>query len=120
MEKWKEVPNYEGRYWVSNLGRVKNESHLLSLGLQSGRYHSTTLSKDGVRKSFLVHQLVAIAFLNFVPNGNKLIVDHIDNNPLNNNLENLQVITHRQNLSKDKKNKTSKYTGVSKHNTSRS
>jgi hypothetical protein len=55
--------------------------------------------------------LVAMAFLNHKPCGHKLVVDHIDNNPLNDRLYNLQVITHRQNCSKDKKG-TSKYTGV--------
>ena len=58
-----------------------------------------------------MHQIVAIAFLNHTPNGLKAVVDHIDNNPLNNELGNLQIITHRKNLSKDKKG-SSKYTGV--------
>ena len=43
----------------------------------------------------------------------KLVVDHINNDPLDNRLENLQLISHRYNLSKDKKGGSSKFTGVS-------
>jgi len=58
-----------------------------------------------------IHQLVAIAFLNHIPCGHELVVDHIDNDPTNNNIENLQIVTNRQNCSKDRKGK-SIYTGV--------
>ena len=44
-----------------------------------------------------------------------MIVDHIDNNKTNNTLSNLQVITNRENCSKDKKDGTSMFTGVSWH-----
>ena len=60
-----------------------------------------------------VHQLVAMAFLGHVPCGHKIVVDHINHDKLNNRLENLQLITNRENCSKDVKNKSSKYTGVS-------
>jgi hypothetical protein len=54
-----------------------------------------------------------MAFLNYMLDGTtRIVVDHIDNNPLNNCLSNLQLITHRENISKDRKNKSSKYTGV--------
>ena len=56
--------------------------------------------------------LVSEAFLNHKPNGNKLVVDHIDNIPTNDKLYNLQVITQRENTTKDKKG-SSKYVGVS-------
>jgi alkyl hydroperoxide reductase subunit AhpF len=54
-----------------------------------------------------------MAFLGHVPNGQKLVVDHIDGDKLNNNLNNLQVITNRENTSKDRSGGTSKYVGVS-------
>ena len=75
-------------------------------------YPTVALSKYGNGKKIRVHQLVAIAFLNHKPCGHKLVVDHIDNNRLNNSLKNLQIVTNRKNLSKDKKGGTSKYVGV--------
>ena len=71
------------------------------------------LSLNGNRKTRIVHQIVAEAFLNHTPNGCKIIIDHIDNDKLNNNIINLQLITHRQNASKDKKGCSSDYVGVS-------
>ena len=112
-EEWKPVKDYEGLYEVSNLGRVKslrfNKERILK-PIKDGRgYINVGLSS----KKHLVHQLVAINFLNHTPCGMKLVVDHINNNPLDNRLENLQLISFRENSSKDIKNKSSKYTGVS-------
>ena len=53
-----------------------------------------------------------MAFFGHVPGGYKIVVDHIDNNRLNNHVSNLQLITQRENSSKDRKNGTSQYTGV--------
>ena len=52
-----------------------------------------------------------MAFLGHKLNGMKYIVDHIDNDKLNNNVDNLQVVSNRINSSKDRKG-SSKYTGV--------
>jgi hypothetical protein len=109
MEIWRIIPDYNCNYKVSNLGRVYSNISNKYLSFNSVRGYKT-VSLNG--KNRYVHQLVAICFLNHKPNGHKSIVDHIDGNHLNNRLDNLQIITQRQNLSKDKKNKTSKYTGV--------
>ena len=115
-EIFKDVKGYEGSYQVSNLGRVRslkfNKERILKLSSDSYGYYRCTLSSNGKLKSFQVHQLVAMAFLDHSPNGNKTVVDHVDNDKRNNRLENLQLITHRQNLSKDKKDCSSKYVGV--------
>jgi hypothetical protein len=68
--------------------------------------------KDHKKRAVQVQQLVAAAFLNYKWNGHKLVVDHIDENPLNNNLNNLQIITHRQNMSKERTIKSGLPTGV--------
>jgi hypothetical protein len=135
MEKeiWKDIPSYEGMYQVSNLGRVKSldrlvkhysggnrlyKGRLLKESISNVGYLLSCLSKDGKSKVFSVHQLVAMTFLRHKPNGYKgLIVDHIDNNKLNNKLSNIQLITHRENNSKDRVG-TSKYAGVSWSKTS--
>lgn len=117
-EIWKDIPNYEGLYQVSNLGRVKslkfNKEKLLKLYKDNYGYLRVNLSKNGKQKLLKVHQLVSVVFLKHKPNGYSVVVDHIDNNPLNNNVNNLQLVSHRKNLSKDKKG-SSKYTGVRYH-----
>jgi hypothetical protein len=121
-EIWKDIPRYKGLYQVSNLGNVKSlprevcnyrgcfisKEKFLKQRI-SKNYHSVRIKNKTIR----VHQLVAMAFLNHTPCGHKLVVDHINHNKLDNRLENLQLITNRENCSKDVKNKTSKYTGVS-------
>ena len=126
-EIWKDIPDYEGLYQVSNLGRVKSlkrvvyrssgylktvRERILKAGIDGCGYLIVRLSKDGKGKTFAVHKLVAIAFLNHIPCGLKEVVDHIDNNKLNNKVENLQLTTQRHNSSKDKSGGTSKYIGV--------
>lgn len=126
QEIFKDIPNYEGLYQVSNLGRVKslqrNVNHfkgglkvvkekILKEDLSKVGYSCFRLSKNNKVKKFTVHQLMAITFLNHIPCGYDLVVDHINNIKTDNRLENLQIITQRQNSSKDK-NGTSKYTGV--------
>ena len=127
-EIWKDIKDYEGVYQVSNIGNVKSLSRWrvngttgyitkeknLAKSDNGGGYLVVSLHKDKKQKNFKVHQLVAIAFLNHIPNGyNGLIVDHISNNKLDNRIENLQITSARHNSSKDKKGGTSKYIGVS-------
>ena len=126
-EVFKDIPTYEGLYQVSNLGNVKSLSRemnkgkiifiskekLLKLSKDGRGYIQVNLSKDKKILNKKVHQLVAMAFLNHIPDGTyRLVVDHINNNKLDNSLQNLQLITNRENCSKDRKG-SSKYTGVS-------
>tara|TARA_R110000851_G_scaffold267199_1_gene419644 strand:+ start:78 stop:563 length:486 start_codon:yes stop_codon:yes gene_type:complete len=119
-EIFKDVPNYEGVYKVSNKGNVKRilkggrEKFNKLTKLNTG-YLAVQLSLRNDKKIFQVHQLVAMAFLNHKPFGYKMVVDHIDNNILNNYLNNLQIITRRENSSKGKMVNSSKYTGVTWH-----
>ena len=128
-EVFVDVKGYEGMYQISNLGRLKSLSRerfnghstyftkekMLSQSKNNKGYKTVTLCKENKLKTFTLHRLVAVAFLNHTPNGNTLVIDHQDNNKSNNTLANLQIITNRENCSKDKKNGSSIYTGVSFH-----
>ena len=121
IEVWKDIPEYEGFYQVSNLGNVRSlnynktgKANILKTPVNPRGYACVNLSLYKKQKVSKVHSLVARAFLNHKPCGMKIVVDHIDNNSLNNNLYNLQLITVRENCSKDKKG-ISKHTGVTLH-----
>lgn len=115
-EEWKDIKGYEGLYKVSNSGRVKSLKREVWNGrgfmtvkekirknfLNTQGYYFIRLSNNGEDKNYTIHKLVAMSFLNHTPNGYNEIVDHIDNNPLNNNVGNLQLISNRKNSSKDK------------------
>ena len=64
------------------------------------------------RKTVAVHQLVASAFLDYKFQGHKLVVDHIDSNKLNNHVDNLRIVTTRENVSKEKTIKSGLPVGV--------
>jgi hypothetical protein len=121
QEEFRSIKGYEGTYEVSNLGNVKSLNYknskterLLKPCFDSDGYHHVGLYKNKKSKTFKIHKLVAVMFLNHKPCGMKLVVDHIDNNKLNNRFDNLQVISTRENASKDRFGGSSKYLGVSK------
>ena len=114
IEVWKTIPEFES-YQVSNLGNVRSlkygKERILKKPIGGHGYNQIGIYKNKKCYKKTVNQLMAIAFLNHKPSGHTMVVDHIDTNKLNNKLYNLQVITNRENLSKDRKG-TSKYTGV--------
>jgi hypothetical protein len=116
QEEFRSIPGYEGLYEVSNFGTVKNLTinKILKPSLNNQKYYLVGLSKDGKRRNIKIHVLTAMTFLGHIPDGTlKIVVDHIDNNKLNNHIDNLQLISQRENSSKDKKSCSSKYIGVS-------
>lgn len=125
MEIWKDIPGYEGLYQVSNLGNVKSlprlvkrkglvllKEKILSPGISSGGYFTVSLCINNKAKTKTIHKLVAITFLGHIPCGYELVIDHINNDKLDNRVENLQVVTHRFNVYKTKKTFSSKHKGV--------
>jgi hypothetical protein len=127
-EIFKDILGYEGLYQVSNFGNVKSLSRemdngkrkciskerILKFGNDGTRgYLNVKLFKGNTKKTIKVHQLVAMAFLGHISDGShKIVVDHINNIKTDNRAENLQLLTNRENSSKDKKNGSSQYTGV--------
>lgn len=109
FEIWKAVEGYEGLYEVSDSGRVRSlDRHIATIRgsrLCKGRilrpiknntgYYQVILAKNGRARHFLVHRLVAAAFCEH-PEGCD-VVNHIDNNPSNNNCTNLEYTTHKGN-----------------------
>jgi len=109
-ELWRDIPGYEGLYQVSSFGRVKSlyrimkrkrnfitiNERFLKLGLNRG-YATIALANRGNVKYYQVHRLVAQAF---IPNPNNLpCVNHKDENPSNNHVDNLEWCTKSYNNS---------------------
>ena len=98
-EIWKDVVGYEGLYEISNIGNVRNFRGKLKVkrcnDATLGR-ERVDLSKNNIPEEWLVHRLVGIAF---IPNpDNKPEINHIDGNPANNNVGNLEWATHKENM----------------------
>lgn len=132
-EIYKDIPNYEGLYKVSNFGNVigldrvvphKRWGHYtvkgrrLKLVLSENGYYVVTLVKNTGKKNVLVHSLVATVFIDRNYTSKGLVVNHIDGNKTDNNIDNIEVVTVRENSTvcyrKDKKTFASKFVGVSK------
>lgn len=113
-EIYKDVIGYEGIYHVSNFGNVKScKTNLIkNYYLEKNGYYSITLRKNGIGKTRKVHQLVAESFLNHKRCGLKLVINHIDLDKTNNKVDNLELITNRENCNRKHLKSTSKYIGV--------
>lgn len=98
-ELWKDIGGYEGLYQVSNLGRIWSykTNKILKGSIDSHGYRQVDFRKDGKRKTILLHRLVAKAFI--LNPDNLPQVNHKDENPLNNHVNNLEWCTQEYNLS---------------------
>lgn len=108
-EEWRPVPGYEGLYEVSNLGGVRRIEALvhtvrgeriipgrtLKTAPNQDGYPKVCLSKDNVRKTFFVHQLILRAFVRHENAGE--VACHNDGNPSNSTLSNLRWDTAKGN-----------------------
>jgi len=114
QEIWKDVKNYEGIYQISNLGNVRSLERLdnknrrthakdITSKKSKNNYKFVTLYKNGKSKMYLIHRLVAEAF---IPNPNNLPqVNHIDENITNNKVDNLEWCTPKYNSNYGTRNK---------------
>ena len=110
MEEWRKIEGWGNKYEVSNTGKVRTNDYnkqriLKELSVNTNRlgYAYVTLSYRGKSKKQYVHRLVATAFL---PNDKGLEdVNHIDENPSNNHVSNLEWTSHIDNCNHGNRNK---------------
>ncbi len=112
-EIWKDIKDYDG-YQVSNLGKVRTHNKITFTAKHGERHwkdrilkykgknyktgYRVDLWKNGKAHTFLVARLVAFTFYNENINNHKLTVDHIDGNRLNNKIDNLELVSLKENI----------------------
>ena len=109
-EVWKDIQGYEGLYQVSTQGRVKSlermipyskgmrkiPEKIMQLELNTDGYWRLKLANGTTKKNKKIHRLVAEAFL---PNPEgKRCINHIDGDKSNNCVDNLEWVTHKENM----------------------
>ena len=109
QEIWKTVITEDGiyeDYMVSNCGNIKSLNYnrtgkekILSLDKDGIGYLHVTLYKNGKRKRYIVHRLVAMAFISNIEN--LPYIDHINTIKTDNRVENLRWCTHKQNMNNE-------------------
>jgi len=114
-EIWKDVIGYEGHYQISNLGRVKSfkicrgvSERILKPSNDGKGYIFIGLIKNKVRKNFKIHKLIQSSFQ--LGSG---LIDHINGERSDNRLENLRVVTHRENNQNRKHHREGRLVGAS-------
>lgn len=126
VEEWRDIEGYEGYYQVSDWGRVKSVDRILlvhnpcvgkntpthysgkllkqHIGVKYGKKRcQTILSKNGKKKGPVTARLVYEAFIGNIPDG--MQVNHIDEDPSNNCVWNLNLMTPKQNSNYGTRNK---------------
>lgn len=105
--EWKPIRDYEQLYEISNCGDVRSIGYYLTKGIRVLKkcidrygYILYGLRKDGKTKTFRAHRLVWEHFGNSQRDGVRLQIDHIDNDKINNRIDNLQLLSGRQNMAK--------------------
>jgi len=119
-EIFKDIPDYDGRYQISTLGRVKSikrknvlNDRMLKPILDSKGYFKVGLNSNNTYKSIRIHRLISMTFLDHKPNGtSELVCNHKNFDKTDNRLENLELITNRENSNLMHIPSSSKYVGV--------
>lgn len=118
MEKWRDIPGYEGLYQASNMGQIRTcegkttsnarygkrvwKQRIMKQKYSKNRKGRTDarviLWKDGKERTWLVSRLVALTWCEGYADG--LTVNHINGNPLDNSAPNLEWVTIADNVKK--------------------
>ena len=121
-ERWQSIPYYEAEYEASNLGRIRTKEGKTTFTQRHGVRHwqqrilkpkycvstknknrfdaRVSLWKDGKSKTLLVARIVLATFKQEHDLFSNMTVNHIDNNPLNNKIENLEWCSRKENIQK--------------------
>ena len=104
-EVWKPIINYEGLYEVSNLGNVRglcsrwglrDNPNIISQHITKKGYKRVRINKNNKGKFFMVHRLVFEAFNGIIPEN--MEINHKDYDRTNNNINNLELLSHKNNV----------------------
>ena len=124
-EIWKPIPEYEGLYEVSSLGRIKSlkrknrlNDKILKPGINNMGYLVVALHRYKTQITWNVHQIVAMSFLKYKPNDLGIVCNHKNFKRDDPRLDNLELITNRENTNKKHLKSSSKFTGVCYHKAS--
>ena len=96
QEIFKDIKGYRGFYKISNKGRVRSTGGILTPTDNGKGYLIIGLCKNGKRKNFYIHRLVAEAFIDNPEK--KPVVNHKDYNTRNNDVNNLEWVTQKDNI----------------------
>jgi hypothetical protein len=97
---FKKIPNFTS-YMISSKGDVYSifTKKLLCHTILPNKYHKIKLkSDDNIYKDMYIHVLVAMAYLSYIPSSRLIVINHKDSNKENNSIDNLEVITQKQNM----------------------
>lgn len=119
--EWRDIPGYDGLYQISTDGQIKSlprkgspKENILKGTITKAGYKIVNLCMGSKRRTFNVHNLMAVTYLGYQSGNRSIVCDHVNSDKTDNRLENLRLVSARFNVLKDKVGKgTSKYPGVS-------
>lgn len=115
-EIWKDIPDYEGLYQASNLGNIRSINsrwgkrstpRIVKQQLTKKGYKRISLSKNNKHNLFMVHRLIYETFNDKIEND--LEINHKNYNRADNNIKNLELLNHKDNVRYSKAIKVYQY-----------
>lgn len=101
MNDWTEIPGFNGRYYINKYGAVKScqpakRDYILKERTDRAGYKTVRLSTNGITSTHFVHRLVAETFID--KETGKTYVNHKNGCKIDNTVENLEWVTHAENM----------------------